>query len=108
MRNKDNFPLFLGIAIAIGIFIGSTLDFPVDSNLFVKNNNEQKIKKLMQFIEQDYVDKVDTDALLDNVIGDVIAKLDPHSVYFPKDIYSSSQENLQGNFEGIGVQFQML
>lgn len=107
MRNKDNFPLFLGIAIAIGIFIGSTLDFPVDSNLFVKNNNEQKIKKLMQFIEQDYVDKVDTDVLLDNVIGDVIAKLDPHSVYFPKDIYSSSQENLQGNFEGIGVQFQM-
>tara|TARA_B100000809_G_scaffold107182_1_gene105609 strand:- start:1226 stop:2797 length:1572 start_codon:yes stop_codon:yes gene_type:complete len=106
MRNKNNFPLFLGIAIAIGIFIGSTMNFPIDSSSsFTRNSNEQKIKKLMQFIEQDYVDKVDTDALLDDVIGDVIAKLDPHSVYFPKDIYSASQENLQGNFEGIGVQF---
>lgn len=107
MRNKNNFPLFLGIAIVIGIFIGSTMNYPTRTTLFVQNNNEQKIKKLMQFIAQDYVDKVDTDALLDDVIGDVIAKLDPHSVYFPKDIYSASHENLQGNFEGIGVQFLM-
>jgi carboxyl-terminal processing protease len=107
MKNKNNFPLFLGIAIAIGIFIGSTMNFPVNSSFFVQNSNEQKIKRLLQFIEQDYVDKVDTDALLDNVIGDVIASLDPHSVYFPKEIYAASQENLQGNFEGIGVQFMM-
>lgn len=107
MRNKNNFPLFLGIAIAIGIFIGSTLNFPEGNALFVQNKNEQKMKKLMQFIEQDYVEKVDTDALLDEVIVDIISKLDPHSVYFPKSMYSASQENLQGNFEGIGVHFQM-
>lgn len=107
MRNKNNFPLFLGIAIAFGILVGSTLNFPDGGTLFNGNKSEQKIKKLLQFIEQDYVDKVDTDVILDDVITDIIANLDPHSVYFPKDIYSASQENLQGNFEGIGVQFLM-
>ena len=107
MRNKNNFPLFLGIAIAFGILVGSTLNFPTDVALFSGNKSEQKIKKLLQFIEQDYVDKVDTDGILDDVITDIITKLDPHSIYFPKDIYSASQENLQGNFEGIGVQFMM-
>ena len=107
MISKNSLPIIIGIAIAIGIFIGSTMNFPGNSSLFLANGSEQKIKKLMKFIEQDYVDKVDTEALLDKVVGDVIASLDPHSVYFPKDIYAASQENLQGNFEGIGVQFLM-
>ncbi|WP_152286107.1 S41 family peptidase [Flavicella marina] len=107
MRNKNNFPLFLGIAIAFGIFVGSTLNFPSESGLFSANKSEQKIKKLLQFIEQDYVDQVNTDEILDDVIADIISSLDPHSVYFPKDIYAASHENLKGNFEGIGVQFLM-
>lgn len=107
MRNKNNFPLFLGIAIAFGILVGASLNFPSENVFFKGNSSEQKIKKLLQFIEQDYVDKVDTDGILDNVITDIISNLDPHSVYFPKEIYSASQENLQGNFEGIGVQFFM-
>lgn len=107
MRNKDNFPLFLGIAIAFGILVGSSLNFPTNDFLFQGNKSEQKIKKLLQFIDQDYVDKVDTDGILDDVISDIISNLDPHSIYFPKDIYAASQENLRGNFEGIGVQFFM-
>jgi len=107
MRNKNNFPLFLGIAIAFGILVGASLNFPSENVFFKENSSEQKIKKLLQFIEQDYVDKVNTDDILDNVITDIITNLDPHSVYFPKDIYAASQENLQGNFEGIGVQFFM-
>ena len=107
MRNKNNFPLYLAVAIVFGIFIGSILNFPTEGTLFQGNQSEQKIKKLLQFIEQDYVDKVDTYDILDDVITDIISKLDPHSVYFPKEIYAASQENLRGNFEGIGVQFFM-
>lgn len=107
MRDKNNFPLYLAVAIVFGIFIGSTLNFPTEGILFQGNKSEQKIKKLLQFIEQDYVDKVDTEDILDDVITDIISSLDPHSVYFPKDIYAASQENLRGNFEGIGVQFFM-
>jgi carboxyl-terminal processing protease len=107
MKDKNNFPLYLAFAIVFGIFIGSTLNFPSSSSLFVGNTSELKIQKLLRFIEQDYVDKVDTEGILDDVITDIISKLDPHSVYFPKSVYSSSHENLQGNFEGIGVQFLM-
>jgi carboxyl-terminal processing protease len=107
MRDKNNFPLYLAVAIVFGIFIGSTLDFPTEGTLFQGNQSEQKIKKLLQFIEQDYVDNVDTEDILDKVITDIVSSLDPHSVYFPKDTYAASQENLRGNFEGIGVQFFM-
>ena len=107
MRNKNNFPLYIALAIVFGIFIGSTLDFPSEASLLQSNRSELKIKKLLQFIEQDYVDKVDTETILDNVITDLISNLDPHSVYFPKETYAANHENLRGNFEGIGVQFFM-
>jgi len=98
----------LGIAVAVGIGIGTFFNYDGGpSSIFVNNTNQLKIRKLMQFIENDYVDKVDTDALLDNVISGIIDKLDPHSVYFPKDQYLANKENMQGNFEGIGVQFFM-
>ncbi|MEI6866444.1 S41 family peptidase [Flavicella sp.] len=107
MKDKNNFPLYLAFAIVFGIFLGSTLNFPSGTSFFIGNKSELKIQKLLQFIEQDYVDKVDTENILDDVITDIISNLDPHSVYFPKDIYSVSHENLKGNFEGIGVQFFM-
>ena len=107
MRNKNNFPLYLAVAIVFGIFIGSTLNFPTEGVLFQANKSEEKIKKLLEFIKQDYVDKVNTETILDEVLTDIISSLDPHSVYIPKAMYAASQENLRGNFEGIGVQFFM-
>lgn len=108
MKNKNNLPLYIGIALAMGVLIGGFFNFPnVNSTVFGKQGSHQKIQKLLQFIEQEYVDAIDTDELLDNVITDLIGKLDPHSVYFPKDELLANKENLQGNFEGIGVQFSM-
>ena len=79
------FPLIIGVAIAAGIFIGSTFNFKNKSVLFSTNSNEAKIKRLINFIQYDYVDKVNTDSLLDDAITTMLAKLDPHSVYIPKD-----------------------
>ena len=107
MRDKNNLPLYLSFAIVVGIFIGTTLNFPSSAVFLESTKSEQKIKKLLRFIERDYVDRVNTSDILDNVITDLVSNLDPHSVYFPKDIYAASQENLRGNFEGIGVQFFM-
>ena len=108
MKNKNNLPLYLGLSLAIGVLIGGFFNFPnVNSSVFGTTDSNQKIQKLLTFIEQEYVDKVDTEVLLDNVIADLLGKLDPHSVYFPKDEFLANKENLQGNFEGIGVQFSM-
>jgi carboxyl-terminal processing protease len=107
MKDKNYFPLFMLIAVAFGVLLGTTLNFYTEIPILVGNKSENKIKKLLQFIEQEYVDNIDTDSVLDDVITEIVANLDPHSVYFPKEIYAVSKENLQGNFEGIGVQFFM-
>ena len=107
-KTNNNLPFIVGIAIAVGIAIGSFMNYDgTTNNIFKNSGKEVKIKELLQFIEQDYVDKVDTDKLLDDAISGIIAKLDPHSAYFPKEDFLANHENMQGNFEGIGVQFFM-
>lgn len=108
--NKNNLPLYFAIALVLGILIG--VFFGGDAkDLFSfseGNKQEQKIKKLINFIEKDYVDDVNTDDLLDGAITQMLGKLDPHSVYIPKENLQAVTESMQGNFVGIGVQFRMI
>ncbi len=108
MKNKIiNIPLFIGVSVAIGILIGSTLNFKNKSILFSSNSSEAKIKRLINYIEYDYVDEVDTDSLLDIAITNMLKKLDPHSVYIPKEELQGVRESMQGKFVGIGISFLM-
>ncbi len=67
----------------------------------------QKLNKLMTYLTEDYVDKINTDSLVGTVIEDIVDELDPHSVYIPAQQRQALSESMQGNFEGIGVQFFM-
>ena len=100
-------PIFIGFAIVIGIFIGSTFNYKNQSVLFSSNTNEAKIKRLINYIQYDYVDKVNTDSLLDDAITNMLVKLDPHSVYIPKEELKRVTESMEGKFVGIGVSFLM-
>lgn len=108
--NKNNLPIYFSLAVILGILIG--VFFGGSSNdvlSFSKSTSqEQKIKKLINFIEQDYVDDINTDNLLDGAITQMLGKLDPHSVYIPKENQQANLESMQGNFVGIGVQFRMI
>ena len=106
-KRKIYLPFFIGLAVAIGILIGSTLNFDNKSMLFNNNSNEAKIKRLINYIQYDYVDEVDTDSLLDDAITNMLVKLDPHSIYLPKEELQQEKENMQGKFVGIGVSFLM-
>lgn len=108
--NKNNLPLYFAFAIVLGILIGSFFSGGNSSNnLFAKKSpNEAKIKRLMDYIERDYVDSVNTDKILDGAITQILGKLDPHSRYIPKENLQAVTENMQGNFVGIGVQFRMI
>ncbi len=107
-QKKTHLPIYIGIAIAIGILIGSFLNFNNSANsIFNSNSEEAKIKRLIDYIEYDYVDQVDTGELLDGAIQQIVSKLDPHSVYFTKKELEQENEQMQGNFQGIGVQFIM-
>ena len=106
-KGKILIPILIGAAVAVGIFIGSTFNFKNRSVVFSANTNEAKIKRLINYIQYDYVDKVNTDSLLDNAITNMLVKLDPHSVYIPKENLQEETENMQGKFVGIGVRFFM-
>lgn len=108
--NKNNLPIYFALAVILGIFIGSYFNSTGNSNsLFAKKStNEVKIKRLIDYIQSDYVDSVNTDNLLDGAITQILGKLDPHSVYIPKENLQAVRENMQGNFVGIGVQFRMI
>lgn len=107
IKGKANLPIFIGLAVAIGILIGSSINFKNKAVLFSSNTNEAKIKRLINYIQYDYVDKVNTDSLLDDAITNMLVKLDPHSVYIPKEELKQVTENMQGKFVGIGVTFLM-
>ena len=110
MMNKNNLPIYFSLAVVFGILIG-TFFSGASGNIisFSKGSSqEQKIKKLINFIERDYVDNVDTERLLDGAIKEMLGELDPHSVYIPKENLQAVTESMQGNFVGIGVQFRMI
>jgi carboxyl-terminal processing protease len=68
----------------------------------------EKITALLYHLENNYVDSVDLDGLVDDAIREVLGELDPHSVYIPAEDVARANEGLEGNFEGIGIQFNIL
>jgi carboxyl-terminal processing protease len=106
---KTYLPIIIGVCIAIGVLIGSYLNFNRSTTTFLglNNPNEAKIKRLINYIQYDYVDKVDTDSLLDVAIKNMLSKLDPHSVYLPASQRKQIDEQMDGKFVGVGIQFLM-
>jgi carboxyl-terminal processing protease len=68
----------------------------------------EKLTALFYHIENSYVDSVETSALVDDAIREILSDLDPHSVYIPAEDVEKANEGLEGNFEGIGIQFNIL
>jgi carboxyl-terminal processing protease len=110
MKNKNNLPIYFSLAVVFGILIGVFFGGTSNNMLSLSKNSSQelKIKRLINFIEKDYVDTVNTAHLLDGAITQMLGKLDPHSVYIPKENLQAVTESMQGNFVGIGVQFRMI
>ena len=79
-------PTLLALAVALGIFIGGKLHFNDSSEkLFSTNSKKDKLNRLIDYIDYEYVDDVDTDSIVDVTVNNILGKLDPHSVYIPKD-----------------------
>ena len=102
-------PLLFAIVMTGGMAIGYKLKENTGgtSAFFVNNSNSSPLSEILKLISTKYVDNVGTDSLQDDAINDMLAHLDPHSVYIPPQDLQSVNEDLQGNFEGIGVEFQI-
>lgn len=107
MKNNIYFPIILFFTLAFGIWLGGFLNFPKESPLLSKNYSKNKLYKIIDFIDDEYVDKVNTDSIIDLTVTDILSKLDPHSVYIPPSEQTSVAESMKGGFVGIGVNFYM-
>lgn len=101
-------PTLLALAVAVGIFIGGKLHFD-DSpeKLFSTNSKKDKLNRLIDYIDYEYVDEIDTDSIVDVTVNNILGKLDPHSVYIPRSEMQEVSENMKGDFVGIGISFYM-
>jgi len=99
-------PLIIGVAIAAGVTIGGKLNFTDTSdNLFTTNSKKDKLNRLIDYIDYEYVDDVNTDSIVDVTVNGILDNLDPHSTYIPKEDLKRITENMKGDFVGIGVNF---
>jgi carboxyl-terminal processing protease len=96
------------MAVIFGVFLGLFFNFPNQAvALNKKGEREQKLRQIIDYIDYEYVDKVNTDSLLDQTISELLHHLDPHSTYIPEDQVSANEEAIRGSFVGIGIEFKI-
>ena len=108
MKGKFSYiwPTIIAAALALGIFVGGKLHFnDTPEKLFTTNSKKDKLNRLIDYIDYEYVDEIDTDSIVDVTVNQILEKLDPHSVYIPKKEMKRVAENMKGDFVGIGINF---
>jgi len=100
-------PILLAIIFAAGIFIGNKLNFQNNNSISFKSE-PNKLDLILNLIKSDYVDDVSITNIVENAVPQILKNLDPHSIYIPAKDFKRMNEPLEGNFDGIGVQFNIL
>ena len=95
-------PLIYALLICSGILIGNIGNNPSTTN------EEGKINAILNLIDNHYVDTLNTSDFEDKTINAILNELDPHSAYIPVKKYQAVEEDMQGSFSGIGVQFNII
>ena len=95
-------PLIYALLICSGILIGNIGNNPTEAN------EEGKINAILNLIDNHYVDTLNTSDFEDKTINAILNELDPHSAYIPVKKYQAVEEDMQGSFSGIGVQFNII
>ena len=110
-------PLGLAVVLVLGFWLGLKLGERriVDAPLGRKERRSQstaegvaKVRELLRYIEQDYVDTLNQTEFIDQAITSIIQTLDPHSAYIPASDFAELNDPLNGNFDGIGIEFNLL
>lgn len=101
-------PAIFAIVLSLGMYIGYQLrEQTSGGSSILSNEKRSSLQEILGLIKNKYVDKVKIDSLQDNAVQDVLYQLDPHSVFIPARELEGVNEDLQGNFQGIGVEFQI-
>ncbi|MDR0367524.1 MAG: S41 family peptidase [Bacteroidales bacterium] len=109
MNNKARLPIYVSIALIAGLLIGVYF-IPSKKNISWINISmgDNKIDEVSRIIQRYYFDEADKEQLEEEAILGMLQNLDPHSAYMTKEETKQSQTVMMGEFEGIGIQFNML
>ena len=95
-------PAILAVGVIAGIFAGRYIGNPAGPD------DSNKLRAVLQLIDNEYVDDIDMDSLVEMSLPEILASLDPHSVYISKEEFHAANDDLEGAFSGVGVMFQIL
>lgn len=103
-RYQIRLPLVLCLGLAAGVFFGASMNRTSTREV---EKDVQKLREVLSQIELNYVDDVNSNKLVDEAIRHILAKLDPHSAFIPAVDRELANEDLRGNFDGIGIEFNI-
>ncbi|MBU0561032.1 MAG: S41 family peptidase [Bacteroidetes bacterium] len=103
--NMLKIPILI-VVLLIGILIGTYYKDYFGNNKL--DRNSEKIMEVLSYTNKYYLEDVDSDKLIDAAIKGMLATLDPHTSYIPAIQQEISEEEFRGNFEGIGIEFQVV
>jgi carboxyl-terminal processing protease len=104
MNKKTHYsPIWFALILVAGIWIGGLLNRSSESGSSIN-----KFNIILQQLERIYVDSVETDNLIEKAVETLLQELDPHSSYIPSKDLNSINESMEGSFDGIGVEFNLL
>jgi carboxyl-terminal processing protease len=110
---KYLFPTLTIACLMIGFLIGNAVSNKVNAQRFFIQNGqlfqqpESKIDQLLMLMNEAYVDPINVDSITDDVMQELVKRLDPHSAYIPKEDLEMVNSELSASFSGIGVQFSI-
>ncbi|MCX6351884.1 MAG: S41 family peptidase [Bacteroidetes bacterium] len=105
MKFNYKMPLIIAAVMIVGMVAGFKLKSSFENG---GTDPRKKFEEVMRYINRAYVDMPDNDKLSEAAIEAMLKELDPHSTYIPAKEVQQSNEELDGNFEGIGVEFNLL
>jgi len=114
-HKKDNYniiqPLLLSACIAVGMMVGYKMNDRADGSLIeaVAYDDEHiklvgRVEELLRFVENKYVDSLNTDDLLNEAVSAIFSKLDPHSSYISPSELADITDQMNGSFNGVGIE----
>ncbi|MGB2087049.1 MAG: S41 family peptidase [Psychroflexus salarius] len=99
---KIYLPIIIAIAVVSGMYLGQWLNYPEKA---ASTSANQKFSRFINYIDQSYVDEVNTDSLVEVSLQSILKQLDPHSTYISSLNYDQVQAEMRGDFVGIGISF---
>jgi len=100
-------PILFSITMVLGMLIGYQLKERTGGNRFFSLSGKTSLQEVVELIKGKYVDKIAADSVNQLAVSQLLSHLDPHSSLIPKEDLSENNEQLMGQFQGIGVEFQL-